>query len=148
MSKYKSILANRGHVRITKVKDLNKSCWDGSVMGFFLIRYGKPVLIGSGTLCRMNKNSVHTESMGLDKGWRRKGHGIELYLAIIEEARRIGAKRIYSSKRLNNNSGPMWNQKLREHFDVVGPKKMKRPVCCRCGCRGCRKGWGRYYIDL
>jgi GNAT superfamily N-acetyltransferase len=142
--RYKYIFANRKHQPITKLNEVKG--WR-SVLGLFADIESEWVGIGDAELCRISGSSadVHTDAVGLDDGYRRKGHGIHLYFALIRAAKRVGARRIYSSKSLNKYSGNMWCNKLREFFEVRGPKEHKK---CSCGCRACRRRWGRYYIDL
>lgn len=115
--------------------DLSYNAW----LGFYLNK--KP--IGSGRLVLVNqkKKWVHTESVGLYDGFLQKGHGLPLYLALIAAARKIGAKRIYSSRRLNMFSKRMWKTKLsKAGFDVktvIIYQKSKR-----------RDPKERYFIDL
>jgi len=147
---YHYVFATSTHRRIEKFNQLKRKTWsDGSnVLGFFMRdNKGTSTELGSGELrlSSRKKKFVHTEAVGLNDDMRRKGHGIHLYFALIRAAKLIGARRVFSSRRLNKYSGNMWCNKLREVFDVVGPKKRKP---CPCHCRGCCNGWGRYYIDL
>jgi hypothetical protein len=143
--RYSYCFAAREHWHITKLSQLKG--WSQNVLGLF-IPDGKGLQsIGGGELRLINlkRKYVHTDGVGLNNDMRRKGHGIHLYFALIRAAKNIGASRIYSSKSLNNFSGNMWCNKLREFFDVQGPKAKKS---CSCKCRRCRRQWGRYYIDL
>jgi GNAT superfamily N-acetyltransferase len=142
--RYKYIFAGRQHQPITKLSEVKG--WR-SVLGLFANIKSKWVGVGDAELLRVSGSStdVHTDAVGLDDSYRRKGHGIHLYFALIHAAKKIGARRIYSSRHLNQYSGNMWCNKLREFFDVVGPKERKK---CNCGCRACRRKWGRYHIDL
>lgn len=101
---------------------------------------GKP--IGQGQLYPFKAN-VHTESVALDKRHRRKGHGIYLYLGLIQKARSLGARRIYSSVNLNRFSTRMWSVKLARYFKVH-VQKLKHH-CGRCGSNNPQL---RYYIVL
>ncbi len=146
--KYFYIHANESHKPIEKFTDMDRHSWQNTI-GFFMRRRGKLVELGYGRLEFSNKvhKYLHTESMGLLDKYRNQGHGIHLYFAVIYEAKRLGARRIYSSHSLNKYSGRMWCNKLREYFDVHGPKARKKGNC-QCGCRNCKRRWGRYYIDL
>jgi len=139
--RYTYIFATNQHQLITKFSELKG--WGSNCLGFFL--NGKA--IGHGELQRISGKYkyVHTDAMGLNDDMRRKGHGIHLYFAMIRTAKKLGADRIYSSRNLNKYSGNMWCNKLREFFEVLGPKKKKS---CSCKCRRCRYQWGRYYINL
>ncbi len=74
------------------------------------------------------KKYLQTESTQLYKGQRNKGHGIVLYIFLIEIARILGAKRIYSSRGLNRHSRRMWAEKLSQIYDV----KKKAGFCRQC----------------
>jgi GNAT superfamily N-acetyltransferase len=142
--RYKYIFAGRQHQPITKLAEVKG--WR-NILGLFAKLKDKWVPVGDGELMRLSGSStdVHTDAVGLDDGYRRRGHGVHLYFALIRAAKQIGARRIYSSRSLNRYSGNMWCNKLREFFDVRGPKAKKS---CSCKCRNCRRKWGRYYIDL
>ena len=142
--RYKYIFAGRAHEPITKLNELRG--WR-SVLGLFAFLGNKWTPIGDAELHRLSGYGgyVHTDATVLEDKFRNKGHGIHLYLALIHAAKKIGANRIYSSRILNQNSGPMWCTKLREFYEVRGPKAKKK---CSCGCRRCLRQWGRYYIDL
>jgi len=142
--RYKYIFAGRFHEPITQLSGLH--AWN-SVLGLYAFLNKKWVPVGDAQLHRIQGHSgyVHTDAVGLKDEFRDKGHGTHLYFALIRAAKKIGAKRIYSARSLNQNSGPMWCIKLREFFKVRGPKAKKQ---CSCKCRRCRKAWGRYYIDL
>jgi hypothetical protein len=142
--RYKYIFAGRAHQPITKISELRG--W-GDNLGFYAYLKNKWTPIGDGQLCLIpgSRGHVHTDATGLEDEFRDKGHGIHLYFALIRAAKEIGAKRVYSGHSLNQHSGPMWCTKLREFFDVRGPKDKKS---CSCKCRNCRRKWGRYYIDL
>ena len=142
--RYKYIFADRSHEPITKLSEVHE--WR-STLGLFAFLRNKWIPVGRAELCRLSGcgGYVHTDATELDDKFRNKGHGIHLYLALIHAAKKIGANRIYSSRSLNQNSGPMWCIKLREFYKVRGPKAKKK---CSCGCRRCMRQWGRYYIDL
>ena len=142
--RYNAIFAAREHGLIKNFNQLEN--WRNT-LGLFVRGRDNWTSIGSGELMVVSRRRryVHTESIGLNDNMRRKGHGIHLYFAMIRAAKSIGAQRIYSSRSLNKYSGNMWCNKLREFFDVQGPREAKK---CKCGCRACRRRWGRYYIDL
>jgi len=143
MAKYHYIFATATHRKIKSFAQVAAAKWHGQTLGFFL----GDTELGSGELClsHRKKKYLHTDATGLNDNQRRKGHGIHLYFALIRAAKFIGARRLYSGRRLNKYSGNMWCNKLRKFFEVVGPKK-KKP--CSCRCRNCKNQWGRYYIDL
>jgi GNAT superfamily N-acetyltransferase len=134
MNRYTSRLADFGHKPIRTWQDFLRRT-DSAVLGLYL----NGQVVGTGELLRASNSRrfVHTDGMCLRQRYRRKGHGIHLYLAIIAAARRIGARRIYSSYSLNNLSRRMWERKLRSYFNV------KRQG----GCKSCSRGT-RFYIDL
>jgi N-acetylglutamate synthase-like GNAT family acetyltransferase len=134
--KYSYIFANDRHQEIQKLSNLKR---DNDKFAFLL--HGKP--IGEATLLLLEKLNVQTECVSLDKKYRKKGHGIWLYKRLIACARKIGAKRIYSSKNLNKHSRRMWSEKLPKLFDVKEQKT--RIKCRRCGHQ---KRILRYYIVL
>lgn len=143
--RYKYIFADHYHNPITDFSELDS--WR-SVLGLYAKIGPKWVPVGDGSLQRAGPPGlycVNTDAVGLDKKFLKKGHGIHLYFALIRAAKEIGAKKIYSSRSLNHNSGPMWCNKLRKFFKVHGPKAKRR---CSCKCRRCRTAWGRFYIDL
>ena len=146
--RYSYIFASREHQLITKIG--SPKGWRDNTLGLFIpSKNAGHFAIGSGELRiaggTLRRKYVHTDAMGLNDDMRNKGHGIHLYFAMIHAAKKIGAKRIYSSMALNNHSGNMWCNKLREFFNVRGPKKKRS---CNCKCRRCSRQWGRYYIDL
>jgi len=147
--RYNAIFAAREHWVIEKFSELKSHRWDSPVLGLFISDKKKWVSIGSGELRVQSSTNkyVHTDGVGLNDDMREKGHGIHLYFALIRAAKKVGARRIYSSRSLNKYSGNMWCNKLREFFDVQGPKSQAKKAC-NCGCRACRRRWGRYYIDL
>ncbi len=145
---YYYIFATPTHWRIENLIQLKRRGWDYNTLGFYIRHKDRTwTEIGAGELRLMSlkKKFVHTDGVSLNEDRRRKGHGIHLYFALIRAAKVIGAKRIYSAKRLNKFSGNMWCNKLREFFDVRGPKERKT---CSCRCSQCKRRWGRYYIDL
>jgi GNAT superfamily N-acetyltransferase len=137
--KYTSKFADEYHEPIRSVKKVPK--WSGASVALFLNGHA----IGAGDLRSKDraKKWVNTESVALKKGFRKQGHGIHLYFALIRKAKEVGAVRIYSSLTLNRLSGRMWRDKLPKFFDV----KRNRPAC-RCKCRNCCYRRGRFYIDL
>lgn len=136
--RYTSFFADSRHKKITSFKDMKgRRYWQSHTMAFFL----NGEVIGSGELYPYQGHSLSTDSVGLDDKFRKKGHGIPLYKALIRTAHSIGAKRIYSSRNLNKFSKRMWSEKLSTIFDV----KTTKTKCNKCGTCGARK---RYYIDL
>jgi GNAT superfamily N-acetyltransferase len=120
---YSAIFANEGHQRISRVVDLKNHT---GTLGLFL--YGD--LLGTAELRWRTPTTVHTDAVRLKREFRRKGHGIWLYLALIRAAKGIGAEKIYSSRYLNSKSRRMWSDKLPEYFDVHHPG-------CKKPCRHC-----------
>lgn len=135
--KYTSVFAQENHLSIGSVSEIKKGYSSSSL---FLFLNGKTE-IGSGYLYRFGNNSVNTDGVALRRGYRKKGHGIHLYFALIEAAKKIGATRIYSSTRLNKFSRRMWNVKLRKFFTV------RELQVCKNACVHCKKK-NRYWIDL
>ena len=120
---------DEGHESITNLKKLKNCRWTNS-FGLYFNRE----LVGTGTLRIQNFGNkwIHTEYMRLKHGFRKKGHGIYLYKVAILIAKKLGAKRIYASKRLNKNSRRMWTKKLSRYgFNVIIGKHCSRP-CCHC----------------
>lgn len=114
--------------------------WDSN---FVFLLNGKP--IGEADLRPYKGDCLHTAKVGLDRGSRRKGHGLPLYLALIRCARRLGATRLYSDSRLNKFSRRMWATKLARLFVV---NEMRGQGFCRhCGRRH-RCQARRYFIVL
>ena len=118
------------------MKDLRPG-WPGT-LGLYL--NGK--LLGTGQLYiargKESRNCLHTDGTYLMPEHRRKGHGIHLYRCLIQVAKRLGATRIYSSRRLNKLSGRMWREKLKKYYNVRRQGG---------GCRECGRG-GRFFIQL
>lgn len=144
MRKYKSVLATQGHKTVTKMKQFTSS-WEGFEMGFYL---GENV-IGGGELSRTRYHGVksrdlQTESVALNKPFRKKGHGIHLYHHLIAQAKACGARRIYSSRSLNKFSERMWSEKLKKFYDVKEVRTRK--PCSECKCTNPRVIG--YYIQL
>ena len=140
MRKYTSIFATPEHKLITSTRELNR--WD-NLLGFFL--NGK--VIGSGRIEKFRKRNqkiVNTSSTEIFKKYRNKGHGIELYKALIETARKIGAKQIRSDMSLNKFSERMWRDKLSKIYPVKLCKTRKE--CHNCQSTHLRRKY--YYIDL
>lgn len=135
---YSYWLGDEFHGPIRNLRELKKARYYHS-LGFFC----NDVLIGHGELrfFSLSKKYLHTERMSLHRGFRRKGHGIPLYVTMIDVARRLGAKRIYSSSNLNKFSRRMWKTKLAKLYEVHVVKG------CRRACRHCGRG-ERYYIEL
>ena len=140
MRKYTSIFATPEHKLITSTRELTR--YD-NVLGFFL--NGK--VIGSGrieTFRKHNRKIVNTSSTEIFKKYRNKGHGIELYKALIETARKIGAKQIRSDMSLNKFSERRWRDKLSKIYPVKVRRTIKPCSCCD-STRPRRK---YYYINL
>jgi hypothetical protein len=117
--------------------------WDNT-LGFFL--NGKA--IGSGRLEKFKIGRKHkilqTSSTEIFKKFRNKGHGVPLYVALIETARQLGATRIQSDTSLNKYSRRMWAEKLMKIYPVK-IRKTRRP-CPHCDRDGLRRKY--FYIDL
>lgn len=141
--KFNSIIATSAHFPVTKLSNFKKK-YDQHAMGLFL---GEEE-IGIGYLMRCDyvrhRDVLQTEGVSLAKGKRNKGYGIILYIHLIEKARSIGARRIYSSELLNKFSRRMWRDKLPQIY-TVHPVVRKR-TCKRCDCTN-RRVLG-YYIEL
>ena len=134
--------SNDYHEQITSLKQLRKIGTWQAYMGLFC----NGVAVGYGSLGRVNwsRSHMHTESMRLHKNFRRKGHGIALYMAVIDCARKLGVKRLYASTALNKFSTRMWLVKLKRYgFDV---KTVSKSHCVH-ACKHCTKT-ARYYINL
>lgn len=137
---YQVIFADDHHIPITTMGMLKKSRWLHSLSLLFNGQF-----VGDGTLAVKNlqKKHLNTVSVHLDRKFRRKGHGIPLYMALIQAARSLGAARLYSSSSLNKYSTRMWSKKLPEIYTV----KTTRKICKR-PCSHCRQCGFRYYINL
>lgn len=139
---YSSIIATEGHTPLSSISQFGR--YASYQMGLTL----RNTEIGSGFLQRWrganrrHKFYLQTESTGLNRGFRKKGHGIILYICLIESARALGARRIYSSKTLNRYSRRMWEEKL-GRFYKVGTYQIR---CGECGCK--RHKEPRFFIDL
>lgn len=122
------------------LKDLKKNPWNYNLI---LLFNGIPV--GKGELDVKNyvKKWVHTDCVRLYDGFRRKGHGIHLYKALITAARKIGATRLYSSQNLNKFSRRMWSKKINRDLHL----NVHEVIRCKNGCRHCEKK-PVYYIEL
>lgn len=141
--RYEGFLMDEAHKSVKSLKEF-KGRYVQFTMGLHL--NGKS--IGTGDLMRWRGTStadnLQTERTGLLRGWRKKGHGIILYILLIETARVLGAKRIYSSRSLNRYSRRMWAEKLARIYDVK-----KIPGFCRVCHRKFRHGKKpTFFIDL
>src|SRR5580658_6780559 len=99
---YSVRFADGGHQPIRTMKEFDARCGI-AVLGL----YRGKTLIGTGELCGLlgwKNSNCHTDAMALRKKWRKKGHGIHLYLSVIRMAQKLGMDRIYSSWSLNKNS--------------------------------------------
>jgi hypothetical protein len=141
MREYSSIFATSEHKPITSIKDL-KSRWNYDTMGFFL--NGMAIGHGSLNLISKRRKIFETSSTEIFKKFRNKGHGIHLYIALIETARSLGARQIRSDNTLNKFSRRMWQEKLARIY-TVKMKKTRRP-CDHCDRAGLRRKY--FYIDL
>ena len=133
---------NDYHEPVTTLEKLRKAGPWKAYMGLFC----NGVAVGYGSFGRVNwsKGYIHTEAVRLSKKFLRKGHGIALYTALIDCAKNLGAKRLYSSQRLNEYSGRMWCVKLKRYgFNV---KTVSKSHCVH-ACKHCPKT-ARYYINL
>lgn len=140
---YEGFIADSAHKSVKSLKEF-KGRYAQLTMGLHL--NGKS--IGVGDLMRWRKTStaynLQTEGTQLFKGQRGKGHGIVLYIFLIEIARILGANRIYSSRSLNRHSRRMWAEKLSQIYDVH-----KIPGYCRACCRPFKHGKKpTFFIDL
>jgi len=135
--RYRSVFATSDHAPITALDQLRKHRYDAK-LGLFLGR----TCVGSGELFSEG-HDVRTEATEIKHEHRGKGHGIELYQRLVRTARRLGARRIYSSWHLNKLSRRMWKEKLPRLFDVQVSRRNRR--CRRCGCRSAQE---RYFIAL
>lgn len=139
---YEGYLADEAHKSVKNLKEF-KSRYMRFTMGLHL--NGKS--IGQGDLMRWRgatkRDYLQTESTSLYRGRRRKGHGIILYIFLVEMARMLGAKRIYSSRSLNRHSRRMWADKLSRIYNVK-----EIPGCCRVCNRPFARGKAVFFIDL
>lgn len=123
---YLGSLADDAHRSIKNLKEF-KGRYSQYTMGLHLNNES----IGQGSLMRWRgartRLYLQTENTQLYRGYRNKGHGIILYIFLIEMARMLGAKRIYSSRTLNSHSRRMWAEKLPQLYTVT-----KIPGFCRC----------------
>lgn len=133
---YRTILATSSHAPIETLAQLRREY--EVCMGLF----SNGIYVGKGSLCKERKNSkwLHTEYVYLGDKFRRKGHGLPLYLGLIRHARRLGATRLYSASGLNKYSKRMWEEKLAKLFDV-------RSNGCAHPCKHCKKR-KKFYINL
>lgn len=143
LGNYSSLLATEEHAIVTDMTPLRKKYAD-AVMGFMF----NGVVIGRGRLQRPDyvkqwQGNLQTESVRLFKTFRRKGHGINLYKHLIETARSLGAKRIYSSDNLNKFSTNMWKNKLSKIYEV---HPVLRRKCGACSCKQTHEIG--YFIEL
>jgi hypothetical protein len=140
MNRYSAVLATGEHYPVTSVEQL-KHC-EGPMMGLFL----DGVPIGHGYLERVSIGKkdkiVHTSGTKIFDKYRRKGHGIYLYINLVEKAREIGVTQIRCDYSLNRLSRKMWRDKLSKIYKVK-VHRMKTP-CRRCG----HVGTQYYSIDL
>lgn len=128
--------ADDGHCPIATWEEWKNRC-GYTTLGL----YYNNVLIGTGSLegrAGRTQRTVQTHAMQLRKAYRRQGHGLYLYLAMLHTARAIGADVIRSSYNLNKFSRRMWKTKLAE-FCKVGHRGS--------GCRRCGSGQ-QYFIQL
>lgn len=138
-NKYTYVFATLRHQPVRTLTALKKTGRWNAKLGF----YCNGQVIGEAHLLPLKNGDVHTEGVGLDDGFRNKGHGLPLYQTLIRLAKRLGARRIYSSHRLNRKSRRMWSEKLAAIYHVEAAKTNRR--CRRCGCK-CAKI--RYFIRL
>lgn len=137
---YTSSLLTRRHQLITKLSQIKKYSYDD----MYLFYKGVDIGCASLEIDNKKKKYVHSEGVSLDKKYRQKGHGIFLYIHLIDHAIRLGATRIYSSTNLNKFSRRMWKEKLPKLYKVKIQKT--KSACSHCGSTHERDL--RYYIDL
>jgi hypothetical protein len=140
VKEYSSIFATSLHEPINSIDDLKKYSYD--TMGFFL--NGKPIGNGCLSLTKKRAKILQTSSTEIFKKHRFKGHGIHLYIALIETARSIGARQIQSDTSLNKYSKRMWSEKLPKIYPVKIRKTLQ--PCTHCDRGGLRRKY--FYIDL
>jgi GNAT superfamily N-acetyltransferase len=139
---YSVRFADSGHQPIRTWKQFQERCGEA-----FVGLYFHKVLVGTGELASMGgvRKNCHTDQMSLRRAFRRKGHGLYLYLAVIREAQKLGVNRIYSSCSLNKNSRRMWRKKLSKLFKVVF---CEQPRSHRSACVYNTRYHGKFFIDL
>ena len=133
--RYTSFFANGDHKPMTTMREMRQEHY--ATMAFSL----NGVHIGHGSLSRKGRTEVYTTGTRIDDKYRKQGHGIHLYHALIKTARELGATRIYSDTTLNKLSRKMWKTKLLKFYDV------REIGGCKIACRHCSKG-SRFYIIL
>jgi len=128
------------HEDINNLEDFKRVGDYSNGLGLFY----RGICVGKGTLVFENrkKKYLHTEYTRIHAKYRNRGHGVHLYLALIDAARRLGAKRLYASQGLNKLSRRMWSEKL----DKVGVEVMITRGC-RKACKHCDRK-PRYYVEL
>jgi hypothetical protein len=112
---------------VKSIRDIPKSdTWEGSTVHL----YCNGVYIGLGSLYRHGEFNISTSGVRLLRRFRKKGHGLPLYRAFIQCARKLGCKKIFSDTNLNKFSRRMWDVKLRA-------KKTKecKKACLHCDLR-------------
>lgn len=120
-----------GHDTIDSIEKLRENRYDNNLGLFY-----RGILVGTAEFRVVSKKYLHTERVFLKRGFRRKGHGLQLYLAIIECARKLGCARLYSSMNLNKRSKRMWDYKLQDRTGIEVHF-----------CRHCQFN-DQYFIDL
>ena len=140
---YSSRYYDTHHIPIRTFEQAFNKKYQYNVMALF----HKKEYVGEGSFELVSKRlkHIHTDGVALDRKKRKQGHGIHLYFHLIETARKLGAKRIYSSTNLNKNSRPMWDKKLPNFYNVK--RIYQRGPCSGCGC-SCKKRVKKFYIDL
>jgi GNAT superfamily N-acetyltransferase len=138
---YTWIFADERHDPIRDLRQLKRLGYCDANLGLFY----NGVCVGQGSLLKVSwvKKHLHTDYVRLKEGFRRKGHGLHLYLALIECAKKLGAKRLYSSTNLNKHSSRVWRIKLEKQAGV----KVHHVRLCSKPCKHCSKKQ-RHYIDL
>ena len=137
---YHSNFMDRHHIPILSYKQIKKYGYEEMYLFY------KNVLVGHGCIEVLNKSKkyYHTDDVGLERKHRKKGHGIFLYIHLIETARKIGVSRICSSQNLNQFSSRMWREKLPKIYRV---KPIYQSGPCK-SCGTCGKRVKYFYIDL
>jgi len=100
--------------------------------------------LGTAELHIFGKGNLHTESVHLRNQFRKKGHGLPFYKELIFWARKLGARRLYSSVYLNRRSRRMWRDKLPRAGFIVKEAQFSS-TCYRCKAKSKQT---RYYIEL